>query len=277
MTLAHRNICFVAGIAAAVISLIIIVIAAFNILPAYPQAQSESIRRSAGAIQKIAGIFLEPAPYVPFITMIGAAIYSLTGIILIYFFFEKTQSPEILFVGLFIISFAFECIRIMIPLKIILELPNFYLTSSSRVLFFWRYFGLFSLFAASICASGLEVQKQQYIILVIAIASLVFAIGIPVDGLSWDTTLTLINDFTSTFVMVQAGIFLMTSASFIISAYTRGSKEYLYIGLGALLAYLGRNILFGSDTWVSPVPGFVILSIGTWLICTKFHRLYLWL
>jgi len=100
---------------------------------------------------------------------------------------------------------------------------------------------------------------------------------VPVDGLSWDSTLVLLNDFDSTFYMIQVGIYTITIASFMISAYTRGSKEYISIGIGALLILLGRNMLFCSDTWVSPFPGLFILSFGTWLVCIRFHRLYLWL
>ncbi|MCL2833784.1 MAG: hypothetical protein FWD78_11495 [Treponema sp.] len=277
MTLVTRNRCFRAGIAATGLSLIAIIAAAAVILPVYPKAVQAGIRCTAGFYQKIVAGFMDPSPYVAFVTMVGSVVYSLIGIIFISYFFQKTKSPEIIFVGLFIISLAFESVRIIVPLKLILDLPNFYLINSARIIFFGRYFGLFSLFAASIHTAGLENQKQQYVILVCFAASLILAMGVPVDGLSWDSTLTMLNDFGSTFIMIQAGIFAITIAGFLISAYTRGSREYIYIGIGALLALVGRGILFTGDTWASPAPGLVILSFGTWLICTRFHHLYLWL
>ena len=277
MTLTHRNMCFKAGIVISVLAIIVIIAAAIYTSPAYSEAQESSIQRSGGGLTQRLLSSLEPAPFVPFATMAASLAYSLVGIILIYIFFEKTQSPEILFMGFFIMSFAFECLRVIIPLKLTMDLPGFYLTGSFRTLLFGRYFGLFSLFAASICAAGLEVQKQQYTVLVCAAASLLMALGVPVDNLSWDSTLVLLNDFGSTFLMIQTGVFVFTIASFLIAAYTRGSRNYIFIGLGSLLTLIGRNMLFNADTWITPFPGLLILSLGTWFICTRFHRIYLWL
>ena len=277
MTLTNRNRCYKAGIAAGILALIIVTAAGILLLPVYEEAQLASSRRSEGIFQRLVTEIAEPAPFVPFFTMACTIVYSLAGIILVLYFFEKTQSPEILFMGLFIMSFVFECIRIVIPLKIYVGFPNVYLTNSFRFLFFGRYFGLFSIFAASIYAAGLNIQKQQNIIFIYAMISMIFALGVPVDMLSWDTTLVLLSNFNRTFAMVETWLIIITIASFFVAAYTKGSHEYIIIGTGAVLIFAGRNILFGSDTWISPVPGLILVSIGTWLVCSKFHRIYLWL
>jgi hypothetical protein len=276
MTLSARNTCFKTGIAVSGLSLLVIIAAAFIILPAYPDAVAESTWRAEGVVQGFVGYLQEPVPYAALATVVGAVLYSLIGIILIHYFFEKTQCPEILFVGFFVVSFAFECLRIMIPLKLTLEFPALYLINGARILIFGRYFGLFSLFAASLFSTGLQVQKQQYIVLASAVGALIIAAGIQVDALSWDTTLNMLSDYSTAFILIQWGILGITTASFFISAYIRGSKQYIFIGLGVLLIYLGRNILINSDTWISPVPGLVILSLGTWFVCTKLHKIYLW-
>jgi hypothetical protein len=72
-------------------------------------------------------------------------------------------------------------------------------------------------------------------------------------------------------------IVLITMISFFVSAYSRGTREYVFIGIGSLLVFLGRNILLNADTWVTPLPGLVSLGAGTWFICTQLHRVYLWL
>ena len=277
MTLTNRNRCFKAGITISSLALILVIAAAVIFLSSYQEALAKSVQRPQGFFQRIISGFMAPAANAPFVSAVCAAVYSLAGISLIYYYFEKTQSPEILFIGLFVISFAFECIRTMIPLKLLLNLPTIYLTNSYRILLFGRYFGLFSLFTVSMCTAGLNVRKQETIILVCATTSLIFAVGIPIDALSWDSTLVLLNDYNSTFVLIQMGIIVITTASFLVAAYTRGSGEFIFIGMGALLTFTGRNILFSSDTWISLVPGFLLLCLGTWFICTKYHRLYLWL
>jgi hypothetical protein len=277
MTLQHRNNCCKASIAFSALTLILIGIAAFKIIPAYPEAAAGAALRSSGPIQSMAAAFLNPAPYVPFISTLGSVIYALVSTALIFHYFEKTQSPEILFVSLFVFSLAFECIRVMVPLKTAMELSNEYLVMTARVLVFGRYFGLFSLFAAGVCAAGLRVEKQQDIVFIITAIALVIALGVPIDSLAWDSALNMVLGYASMFLVMEAGIILITMVNFFVSAYTRGTKEFLFAGLGTLLAYTGRHILLNADTWVTPLPGLLILSAGTWFICTRLHRVYLWL
>ncbi|MDR2102057.1 MAG: hypothetical protein LBP43_05750 [Treponema sp.] len=276
MTLSIRNDFFKAGIFVTSVFLIAIIIIFFIILPAYSGINTLTVRRSSGILSSLILPFFKPDTYAPFVSIAGSAVYAFITMILIYYFFEKTQSPEILFFTFFVLSFAFEGIRIMVPLKIIYELPNVYLVVNCRILLFARYFGFFSLFVASVYASGLEVQKQRNIIFVIAVAALMIALGIPIDGLAWDSSLNMISGYPSMFSMVELSITFITMISFFVSAYSRGTREYIFIGIGSFLAFMGRNILLNADTWVAPFPGLLILCLGTWFICTQLHRVYLW-
>jgi hypothetical protein len=276
MTLANRNYLFKAGIFLSLGAAGVIAAVSYIILPQYPSMISMAVERSTGIIQTFAAQLLSPAPYVPYISMAAAAVYALITMVLIYYFFEKTQTPEILFFALFVLSFAFEAVRVMVPLRIVHDFPDVYLMISSRILLFGRYFGVFSLFAASVYAAGLEMQKQGYVILIIAVAALVIVFRVPID-FTWDSSLSMINGYATMIRMVELGITLITMVSFFISAYSRGSREYIFIGIGSLLVFLGRNLLLRADTWVTPIPGLLLLVAGTWLICSQLHRAYLWL
>jgi hypothetical protein len=257
--------------------MLFIIITAFIVLPVYPAQAKEAVRRSAGFIQLFIGRFFEPNSFVPFVSIAGAGLYSLITLVLIYYFFEKTQCPEILFFAFFVLSFAFEGVRILIPLKEVYIISPPYLLMAFRMLLFARYFGLFSLFTASVYAAGLEVQKQRNIILILTVATMVIAMGVPIDTLSWDSSLSMISGYTPMFRMVEAGVLLITMVSFFIAAYSRGAGEYILIGVGSFLVFLGRNILLGADTWISPFPAFLLLAAGTWFICIQLHKVYLWL
>jgi hypothetical protein len=277
MTLLNRNCFFKAGIIISSATLIGLTAVARIVLPLYPALVPLAALRPRGVMQALAGHFLPPAPYVPFATMISAVAYSLITMILIYYFFEKTQAPEILFIAFFTLSFAFESARLIVPLGSAWELPGVYLAAAYRVLVFGRYFGLFSLFVAGVCASGLEIREPGNVVLLIAGVTLIVALGMPIDGLSWDSTLCLVSGYASMFRLVETGVILITTVSFLVSAYIRGAKEYVFIGAGALLVSVGRNLLLTADTWVTPLPGLAILMAGTWFICSQLHRVYLWL
>ena len=244
---------------------------------AYPEAAASATMRSHGIVQKLMEGLVKPSAYVPFWTMLGAAAYSLISIILIYIFFEKTHAPELLFFAFFVMSLSFEFARIMIPLKEVFPFPTMYLITASRVLLFGRYFGLFSLFSAGVYAAGLDAQRQQNFFFLSVLLAMFIAINIPVDSLVWDSTFMLLSGYRSTFAMVEAGILAVTVTSFFVSAYTRGSRSYIFIGIGSFLLFIGRNIMLFSDNWITPLPGLLFLAMGTWLACSRLHREYLWL
>lgn len=277
MTLLARNNCFKGGIIFTVLSLCFAAIGGIFAFSVLPETGASAAVRSGGLILSIIENLVEPSAHVPFWTILFAAIYSLVSMALIYHFFEKTQSPEILFIGFFMISLAFELARLAIPLRAVFPFPSMYLVGATRILFFGRYFGLLSLFAASIYAAGLDAQKQQNIFLMLTIAAIVIAANVPVDSLVWDSTYKLLSGYRLMFTMVEIGFLAITVLTFLVTAYNKGSKRYVFIGIGVFMLFAGRNTLFLSDTWITPFPGLALLVAGTWLVCSRLHQEYLWL
>ena len=277
MTLLVRNSFLRAGIIIALLSLAIVAVSGYFAFPAFPEAAASAAFRSGGIIQELIDTYTEPRYYVPFFAMVSAVVYSLVSIILILYYFEKTQSPEILFFACFVISLSLEFVRIIIPMKWIISFPDMYMITASRILLFSRFFGVFSLFAAGAYAAGLDEQKQQNAFFILIIASMIIAMNVPVDSLVWDSSLKMQYGYGSMLLTVEIGIVLVTVVTFFISAYTRGSKTFRSIGMGIFLAFVGRNFLLVSDTWLTFIPGLLFLAFGTWYTCTQLHREYLWL
>ena len=277
MTLSVRNNFFRGGIVLASLSLGLVVLAGYFAYPAFPEAISSSAMRSEGMIQSLMEGLIEPLAYIPFWAIFCAVLYSLVSLIMILYYFEKTQSSEILFIGFFVLSLAFEFARIVVPFRMIFSFPAEYLVTASRVLLFGRHFGLFSLFAASVYAAGLDSQNQYNISSVLVLAAIVIAVNVPIDSLVWDSSFMLWNGYRSMFHMLEIGILIVSMVTFFISAYTRGSVNYVFIGIGAFFMLAGRNILINSDTLIALIPGATILIIATLFVCDKLHKEYLWL
>jgi hypothetical protein len=113
--------------------------------------------------------------------------------------------------------------------------------------------------------------------MIITVTTLIIALGVPIDTQTWDSSLNMVNGYVSMFRIIEVGTLLITIVSFLIAAWTRGSREFAFICAGSALAFLGRNILLTADTWAGPPAGLLFLAGGTWLICTKLHKFYLWL
>jgi hypothetical protein len=277
MTITVRNYYLRVGIIISFLALAAVIAAAFFVLPGLKAIEALASERALRIFRTTHAAFFKPVPYIAYISMGLAVLYSLVAVILIYYFFEKTQSPEILFVALFVLSFSFEALRIMPGFRNISRLPSIYLVMGCRAALFGRYFGVLSLFTAGVYAAGLSEQKQGNIIFILALVTLTVALGVPIDGLSWDSSLMMISAYPGMFSLIEVLITLLTGLSFFIAARNRGSKEYYLVGLGSLLAFCGRALLLGADTWITPLPGLLMLCWGTWLICNELHRVYLWL
>jgi hypothetical protein len=277
MTIVSRNALFRADIIIASLFLLAAASASLVIIPVFPAVSALATHRSAGITQSLLGAVLPGSPYAAYAAIVFSVVYALIGIVLTFHFFEKTLAPEIPYIAFFIVSLSFETIRLIVPLRQLYELPTIYLALTARTLLFGRYFGLFALFIAGVCASGLDIRKQHNILFAILIATLTIALGIPIDGLSWDSAYSMIMGYTSMFMLVEAGLILITVISFLIAAHTQGDREYTMVGAGSFMALLGRDLLIGADTWASPIPGLVFLALGTWFMCTRLHKVYLWL
>jgi len=268
MTLSERNTFFKIGIIFSLICILLVLAASFSIVPFYSEMEHEANTVS----------FILEHDYIAVHSSIAMSVlFSLVGLLLIHSFFERTSAPEILYIAIFTISFSFEALRLILPLHFMHNFPSVYLRFAARILLFARFFCIFSLFAASICAAGLDVQKNRNVIFVITIATLIITLGVPIDVLNWNASMNMVNGFYSMFRWIELAVFITTMISFLIAAKIRGTVEYNYVAIGILFAMTGRSILLNTDNWIGPVPGIVLLSFGTWLLCSKLHKIHLWL
>ncbi|MDR2470668.1 MAG: hypothetical protein LBD09_00985 [Treponema sp.] len=277
MTAAQRNLYFKGAVLVSACCLAALVFWGGRLAPFYAELQAEALHRSPGLLQALAARFAAPSAPVPLVSVMVSVVYALAASALVLYFFEKTLSPEILFFDLFALSFVFETIRIMPPLGQIYPFPSVLLILGGRLLIFGRFFGVLSLFASSVYAAGLDMQKQGQVIIAMIIAILVVVLRVPVNSQSWDSTLTMLSAYSSMFRFAEDALMGITVVSFLVAARVRGTGDYVFIALGAFLAFVGRALLIGADTWIALAPGAVFLAGGTWFITVRLHRVYLWL
>ena len=276
MTLSERNTFFKAGIFFCGVIILLILAASFLVVPFYPEI-GENTLRPGNIFQAVTGRISGNNYYAVHTALALAVIFSFIGMILIHSFFERTPTPEILYIAFFTLSLSFEALRLILPLQMIQNFPSFYVRIAARVMLFARFFGIFSLFTAGLCAAGMDVQKTRNAVFIIIVAVMTIILGVPIDVYTWDTGLNLISGYTSMFRMVDILVFVTTITSFFIAAKVRDSKEYVYAAVGVMFALIGRNILLGTDNWTGIIQGILMLSFGTWFLCQKVHKIYLWL
>ncbi|MDR2842578.1 MAG: hypothetical protein LBV52_05200 [Spirochaetaceae bacterium] len=271
MTLSRHVLFLKIGIGIALCALAAFVIFTWEILPFYPLIGYQALERSGKLFSA-----LHPSAYIPYATTLAALIYAFVFQVLIFYFFEKTQSREMRFMSVFVFSFVFEIFRAMIPFQQAFDLPGYYINLSAHLLMFGRFYGIFSLFAASLFVCGLKSQKEENVLFTIIIITMLISLRLPLNVLTWDTSLAPIVGKAFIFDVFETLIILLSVASFCVGAYIKKTREYFYIGLGIVAVFTGREFLFHSDVWISVAVGFVLLVGGTWFIGMQVRRMYLW-
>jgi hypothetical protein len=277
MTLSERNTFFKAGIVFCSACVLFVLAASFLIIPVYSEVMEGYTQRPVNIFQVFTGFFPGNDYYAVYVSLAASVLYSIISIIFIRFFFERTSAPEILYIAIYAISFSFEAIRFILPLHHIYNFSLFYVSIAVKILLFVRFFSIFSLFAAGLCAAGLEVQKTRNVIFIIIIAALVITMGIPIDASYWDTSLNIVNSYTPMFALIGLAASVITMISFLIAANIRDSKEYINVAVWVILVLTGRSFLLNTDNWIGPIMGILLLSIGTGFLCSKLHKIHLWL
>lgn len=276
MTVSTRNRLLVGLFALSLLPIAALVVDGAEILGALPEAASRAEVRSGGAFAGLSAL-AEPSAYAPAFAAAASLLYAASTIALLYFFFEATFAPEMLFLAFFAFSFAVEPARFAVPLAVSRDWPPAFVVAGARVLLFGRFMGLFSIFASSVYASGIDFQKHGRIVLIVLIASAGIAVGVPVDGLAWDAAIVPVPGYLSVMRIAEYTISAITVASFLVAAYSRGAREFAFAALGCALLILGKEALVRADSWIAAPLGLAALVAGTALIMNKIHRYYMWL
>jgi hypothetical protein len=277
MTLNTRNGFLSAGIVFSLLMLIALVISSWWALPGYPLMSAKAAERAQGLFLHYLARFVPAAPYAPYVSSCIMCFFAPLALVLIKRLFEKTQAPEMPFIAFFCFSFCLEGFQILLPLGLRFNLPGIFLTMAYRVQLLGRCFGLYSLFIAGVLAAGLQVKHYLMLIIVCLATALMVALGIPVDSNAWDTSLDMINGYQGIVHLSDMAVIIITVLSFLVASRTRDSREYRWTALGAVMVFVGRECLIRADTWLLPLPGFVLLLCGAWFMGSSIHKIYLWL
>jgi len=277
MTLSTRNRLLFSGFLASILALIMAVFTSIHVFGSLSTIVTKASGRSSSIFALPLTNWIPASPYAAISAVLLSVIFSLIAVMVLYYSFENTHAPEILFFAFFALSFLVEALRTLVPLSILNDWPPAIIVGTARAISFSRFFGLLSFFAASVYATGVDFQKHSRVLVIIFITSLTIASGIPVDGLTWDASFTPISGYKTMFELVEFGIAIISILGFLVAGRTRGAGQFPVAAIGGALVFIGRDILLHTDSWIGFPIGTILLTGGSWLITAKIHRYYLWL
>ena len=86
----------------------------------------------------------------------GELLFAVTSMVILYFSFRKTKSPEIFFFIIFLVSMSFDSLRASFELIRILDLPPYYGVLITRAVYFGRFLGTLAVLAGGLFSLGAE-------------------------------------------------------------------------------------------------------------------------
>ncbi|MFP4644318.1 MAG: hypothetical protein ACLFM0_08175 [Spirochaetales bacterium] len=225
------------------------------------------------------GISFSGVPRVPLATVLGSAVAVLIaagGALGLRRFFRRSISPILFFVGLSLVFHGFTAIRI---LQVPLFLEGFGLRMSlvlSRVVFFFYFSSVLSLFVASSYAAGSVNPRLWSVSAFVVTVGLFLAYTAPLDA----------TNFTDAFVhafqprvnlqIFTAIVSLLSMLNFIrYASDNEDAAGWSVIGAAAALV-AGRELMMFLGSAPAQLVGAVLLVLGLVSFIRSSYSVYLW-
>ena len=209
--------------------------------------------------------------------MLLIQLLSLVAVIILYAQFRKTASPEIFFFLLFLLSLGTEGIRILPATAEILAVPAYFSNLVIRALYFSRFLGLFSIFAAGLFSNGMQYQKLSMAFGFILLTAFTLASTMPISDevLKSGAGIYMFNIFNIMLIMLT--IQSLSIINFIIAWIRNNNRDYIWLAGACLLLLSGFQLsLTGGELWLR-AAGFLAMCTGTVLFSRRTHEIYLWI
>ena len=190
--------------------------------------------------------------------------------------YERTASAEIFFFLFFLYSISFEAIWLWSAIAIVKATPVFLGVMLSKIILFGRFFGLISLLFSSLYAIEMSYQKFPILMLSPVLISLALTYTLPIDSsVLMSNFLYKLGDAKSHWIVTLV-LEIVTILNFLIAAYRREKRPFVWIALGVFLVLLGRELLIFM---LGPLPiaiSIVLAITGIWIFSKQIYRVYLW-
>jgi hypothetical protein len=200
---------------------------------------------------------------------IAAAAVSLAAVFRARRLFRIVPSPILPFLGLFLFTLSFECLRAAAAWLYAADRSIEAAVVLTRVIYWGRFVGLLGLLLAGLYCADLRYRKYAVPAGIIMVVSFAMAAYIPIDRTVFLAQLTwkLGDEQGVWFVTLVISLLVLAASS--VAVLSRGDRRCLLITGGFALLMVSRELLFFSLAPVAQGCGLLCLAAGT-TVCLRF-------
>lgn len=213
-------------------------------------------------------------PTIVIISIFFLLLYALGTSIYLRLGFEKTQSSEIVFFLLFLLSFLFDSARLLIFLFYSSGAYSNFIFIFGNCVLLSRILAPLALLSLIIFVSEQERQNIERNLLLLLVTSTFFTMSIPLDTAIVYPNFAIFYSFSK--VIFTASIVFAVLAIIIsfITQFQNNSKQFTTIGYAMI--WLGYLLIFNCTNIIRFILGSGFLVCGTIFYINALHNRYMW-
>ena len=204
------------------------------------------------------------------------SLVSFVFIVYVHFAFRKIQSTEMFFFEVFLFSISFESLRLLIPLYSFSSFILVELSAISRLLYFFRFLGIFSLLAMSLFSIKVVTRQIFPITFLIFFLSLILSMSSPMDGTYINPLFMAGKLYLRRHIILFFSCSLFLILSMIISYFYNGIRERLYMIVSMICLLIGYFVLLYAQSYFTLLLSGLLFAAGVFNTVKNIHSIYLW-
>lgn len=190
--------------------------------------------------------------------------------------FEKTQSSEVVYFSLFLLSCLSEGSRLSLPLFGLWKSYSRFFVFIGRLVFAGRFLAPCSFLLTALYSETEQRQDVDRNCIFVILLAIFTAILVPLDTSVVTSSCTIWWGYRTLFVIMRVLIYLLTFISLRLNAYKKDSSELKVNSIGFIILILGYSLLQASDNIVTLCVATVLFVSGTVVYLRSLHSRYLW-
>lgn len=194
----------------------------------------------------------------------------------VYFSFEKTKSPEMLYYIAILFGFFAESFRLCIPLFSLTEGYSNFLRFIGRAAFFGQMQVILAILVQGALTANNEIRDSDKYLGIISVVALIFAMTIPLDVTVIRLHFAPKYGFESLFATIRVVFTIICFVAMFLSNKSKESSDYKKATLDFLILCIGYILLLNCTTFIILIIGTTFFLIGTTQFFKNQHHYYMW-
>jgi hypothetical protein len=215
-------------------------------------------------------------PIASILSILILIIYTPVSCYFLYIYFEKTKSPETIYLMGYFIACIFQSSKILIPLLSLWVSSSYWLILIARIEIVGRILAPVCLLFTALFSEQEQIQDADRNFGLTLSFSVFFAYILPINSQTVFSNFTISCGFDNIIYFFIFLCAIITVITFIIISKQREVSFWTSPSPYYILMFSGYIILSISDCFLFLFVGTIFLMLGTYQILYRLHKYYLW-